>query len=506
MSEVRKPVPKEIMEQGNLGILQAIMRWQDTQDSVPNLSPEGNGFVPQNVGLKNLWSFLQGHSDYSSVQPFTLSLNDKSPVGSTSKYSYYMGKDKVARRSYSLNFTLPPEAKDVKTVFAIPGAELNKGTVPYYWLDLFSSLPTEEGEQPFSSGRLFPALKEKTDFFKWHSMGEQLLVDYMTSHNNIDFSDLIPFFIKVSRTYHIRSDLNAIISFDKNRLVQPGDTVKFIPNTDPKGRYQWLDGYKVMEENEKSKWPLVKSRRLLSNGSEILLSDWYGYEKQLLLDYVAGVDDISFKDLAPIKTFAPLSRDTLSLVPGLDLYIRPGHEGQPLIVIPKVDSSNRYQWFEVYLFNDKENRIEGECIAEGRLEHKKIVQSKWNGYRVELLKEVTNGTKSYQDLEPINLQIGDNPMINLWKEHKRVYFVPSQKFGLQKGDRVVLVPTSTDGENLVFTLMKEEMNLGVYKFNIRDKTFRLDEIIYQAGDGNKKEEDFISSDDADELMRGLLEE
>lgn len=438
--------------------------------------------------------------DNITLSPFVLDISAKNPQKASKKpsYGFYLGQLNGASNFY-LNFSIPEEQRGkINTLYVVPNY-LDVGDKPYYWLDFYNQDKTKEDEKGelVTSCRLKPEEPvNKISFERWHGIGEQLLADYILGENNVSFENLVPFDIPVSAKsglamYRIGAREGLEIHLEENPLAKSGKTLRFIPKKDEQGMYEWMEIDLVDDQVPQTKWQQVASYRLNPLEHRMSTQGWFGPEKQLLIDYLQG--NISFENLMPIRTKITTKGDYVDLIVSKRIHNKmvsfyfPKDSfaiGDEVVFMPRQDQKKYYQWLEVYRTDPDSGDAIGKAVSSGRLLDGKFIQKGWNGYEIELLKEFAGGNKSYEDLVPLNLQRGENPMINLWKEGaQKIYFVPSLLFGVAKGDDLLLIPEEQEGENVNFLLKRGELVLGRYRFYRQEKVFKLTGVIHQAQEG-----------------------
>lgn len=474
---------------------------------------------PQFQGLNYLQWFLKEGSGFERLQPFQLDIGSRRPVTGrlNPRYQFYLGN--LNNRNLYLGFALPLElAEGVRRLNAYPSV-LEKGERPYYWLDFYSDdvqEPDRKGKQ-LTSCRLMPE-KEigKIDFEHWHSIGEQLLADYLMNRNGITFGDLIAFDIMVLKkgtlgSYRVAGERSLALHLGENQRIKDGDILRFTPNQDDQQIYQWEEVTRVVDDTQE----LVASYRLFPAEKRLTSVGWFGAERQLLVDHILGMDRVKFQNLRTIPATVSENAQTVNLIKsqltGVDITfnLRNGmfNGGEDVVVVPRQDEQAIYEWLELYRANAESFSLEDECVAAGRLKGKKIIQRGWRGPEIQLFKDYLSGTVNYENLRPISLDVGNSPLIVLWKDKDEiVYLVPSKRLRLSKGDRLVLMPELSSESGIDLLLTKNNEPLCRVNFDIENRIFKLREIFYQAGSSVVEEQASISSDEADEMMRSLLEE
>lgn len=201
------------------------MSKQETQPPI-----ETEVISSEQEGLQRLNAFLSERQDYSVLNPFTINLVDRNPhLSRPHTYSIYAGL--MGERDLSFKIIRPQQGDG--RLFVMP-KRFGNGHMQYVWLDFYTNTINQ---LPFASCRLQPTEKiTKMNFKSWHSIGEQLILDYLLQSNGVNFENLEQFFIQVpvanqgkQFVYDIACEPSLHINFHISQLVRPGTLLHVTP-------------------------------------------------------------------------------------------------------------------------------------------------------------------------------------------------------------------------------------------------------------------------------------
>lgn len=458
--------------------------------SVPEISKSG---------LINLESFLANRIDFEELKPFPLPITfRKVNMGTSALFSYYLGER--TGKSRFLSFTIPiSTAGKLNEIYVLPKSEIKKGEHPYFWLEFYpADLSSEEAPEILKSCRLQPMTEHIMDFNHWHNIEEQLLSDYILQLNNIQFTDLVPFRIdgagNTLGSYRISARQELALNISGNPLLANAVGLWIIPREDDQKFYQWVDVLKMIPGIDKQECPLISSYRLFPENHRISSATWLGYQKELLYEYLVGNSSVEFENLRPIVDIVSQKQSVVNLLQtrrtgkamGTQIHYPPNKliPGEKIVIVPKQDSQNHYQWLELHKHNQTTNQPEEECIISSRLTREGVSQKNWQGPERQLLADFSNGLIPFEALVNIPLKKTKGAQVYIWNEDgKQIYLLVSKRFGLEENDELELIPES-QGENTVnFHLVKRGTVLGKYILNLITRKFVLDKILFQSVDG-----------------------
>ncbi|MBI2011327.1 hypothetical protein HYS91_01030 [Candidatus Daviesbacteria bacterium] len=453
---------------------------------------EGVKFASQKEGLDGLYCFLIGETTFSQVSPFTLDLAGRAHGRGTTRFQFYLGRDYGVNIYLRLGIDSQYIESGLSSLYVVPN-QSTRGINPYFWLNFYVYGPRDSGLEKFpaSACRLMPGeSSSRIDFQEWHNLGEQLIADYLVGANGITFDDLLPFVLYVKQkislaNYRLGADSRFIISIYENRLVEDEDIFRFIPKKGEIPGYEWVDILKESQDLSKERWPLVTSYRMFPQEHRFSTKNWFGYERQLLLDHLSGNHDIVFEDLRPIRAITKNDEAiNLGVLNGkqLSFYFPFGEvvSQTEVVLVPRHDTRRRYRWLELYKVDPLTGEPQGEYISSGRVIEGRIENKSWQGPEMQLLKDYAHGEVGFDELVPVPLVRATTDLLSLWREkYKKTYIVLSQKFGLQEGDHLSLVPDGSTKEYADFLLAKDEVLLGRYRFDLKHRLFKLEEIFFQ---------------------------
>ena len=333
----------------------------------------------------------------------------------------------------------------------------------------------------------------KIDFLNWHDLEEKILADYILGNNDLKFADLLPWTVEVLQKgglrYRIAEIAELLVKIDKNK-VSYGDNLRFIPRTDDQRLYEWIDILKIDGVLPEDKWPLVSSYRMLLAKHRIYSKDWFGSERQLLIERIQEKPDIKFANLRSIRAKAIACGEMVYFFPPKSTKLRgyfnlePGvlASGEETISIPKQDNNGIYEWLELYRFDALTNEPTGDILASARLTTEGLNQRSWLGVEKQLLKDYTNGLVSFEYLKPITIKMGkDKYIIGLWWQKntgRGIDLTISRSFNLKLGDRVTLIPEKETEEGTDFLLTKDGATLARYRLDLKTKKFTcIDNLV-----------------------------
>ena len=428
--------------------------------------------VGQKEGLNTLFSFINNEAPFTELRPFVLE-EDYKPGG------YYLGR--VGGRQ--LYLSLSTALEDIGQIYVNPGADINRGFHPYYWLDYYNNLNSVKDSltNPLFSARLKPEENiNKIDSKYWHNVDEQVLYDYIFRVNEILFSDLTPFsiFSKGNRgslgSYRIAGQRQLTLSIYENSQIDDANQLRIMPHQDQQQLYQWIDILKAGTDIDETNWPLVSSYRLLQQERRITAVEWFGPEIQSLVDYLSSDPKIKFSNLRPFQitiTRFGYMNIAKSRTRNVNAALNFGSEsgisiGDKLLVTPQQDDQEIYQWVDLYRLDPESNTPTGPSLVAARLQEGKINQRDWLGVERQLLHDYTKGLIKFQDVKPYELTISKSKdMVSLWREgEKKIYLVLSKAFKLETGDQLSFLPDQEIEEEAFFLLKKGEVILARYKY------------------------------------------
>ncbi len=450
-------------------------------------------FLSQREGVHGLGDFLRTN-DFSLMQPFMLdlanaALHDGRP-------SVYVAK--VDNRNVYLRFPKGLDFSNLTKIYAIPKSSEAVGEQPYYWVDFYKDIsPSTIGDLPLVSCRLKPEDSvNKIDFQNWRSLGEQLVIDFLSQKNGITFDDLMSFEIVISSKSFLlgKSMGNFIINLNYNSLVESGDRLRFIPRQDINKVYQWLDVIKVLPDVPEEELSKVSSYLMLLDEHKLQYIGWFGWPKQLLVDFMAAREHVTFKDVQPIPAKIPESRSiNLGSINKKEIiFTVPAGvfaPGESVVFVPNQDEQGRYQWLELYSANHDTNEAVGECVAQGRIIDGRIDQANWSGSETQLLKDCADGKGvSFQDLVPLPFKKGKRNIVFLWGG---TGLNISEMIDIEEGEDLFLLPEKEGVEYIDFSLHNKNGALMTYRFDLRSKKFTAREFLDRDGTGSGTEMRYI---------------
>lgn len=483
---------------------------------------DDNFIADQKMGLNLLGHFLQGNIPFSKLPKFVLDINHEKLINKRNLHFR-----SATRLGVEIFITIPKDrlSRPPNRLKVIPRMEDTKGANPYYWIDLFEETDNGDGSFPMFSGRLLPE-EARLDFKSWHNLGEQLLVDFLWKNNGITFTDLIPFNIRMGKKgspYFIaaREEL-PIVALHGD--VEDNEILRFIPRSHL-DKYFWIDLFKTQINTPDSELLQVGSYRLFPETRQLRGRKAYtDIERVLLLDYIQGNNDLKFTDLKPIHIVYKKQENNSILIirnKGVDLTINPSRnlpDGSPVVLIPKQDDHEIYQWLELYQYDPNNHQIIGSCLASARIvKGSGLAQRGWYGPEREYFRDYLEGKIPSEYLTAIPLIVGDSQTIWLnsasqyphletsyGKDGKGIYLsLPQMGINLSKGDNLLLVPENKENNFIFFSLRFGNQDLGLYKFDIDKETF---EMITKKRDKEPNQlKNIIPPEEADEYFRKLME-
>lgn len=469
--------------------------FKSEQSNSSNDSEDGtkdNLFLSQEEGLRLLGQFLRQETPFGSLQPFVLEFSRSLVEGKSRQMRFYIGPSGSVQSGHNYMNLLITQTQELGPfLYVIPRAEQERGINPYYWLDFYNEEIENLEGKPVTACRLDPEKsKSKIDFRYWHGLEEQLLVDLILGNNGVMPSDLLPFVIRLTgansyyldsyRTHGLRINLKG------SPLLNGNNELKVVPRTDEQNLYHWIDIFKVLHDTPEDLWPKVSSYRIIPGEQKLISNNWSNPEIQVLIDYLSGVEGVSFENLRPIKVKLRAKSERVQIFGVNKYYINlppssvMDRKYQEVVLIPKQDEKGIYQWLEAYALDSATNNPYGECITSVRVvKGEGIVGTmRWLGPGKQHLYDYFKSKILFSQLIPISLVVGKSDMISIWNQKGdslRLYI--SRDFGLIKGDIVSLVPEQELDGKLSYLLMRNGNALGRYFLMLGDSKFTLEAPI-----------------------------
>ncbi len=235
----------------------------------------------------------------------------------------------------------------------------------YQCLDVVKVIEgAQEREYPMiSSYRI--SLQENTIRSQgWDSIEKQLLTEFMTSQNNVQFSDVKPIYFTANEDNSItltRVNGRQIAYYYPEGTFAKGEEGVFIPKQDETESYQWLELYKTDPTTHLPKGSLINTGRIFDG--KVDTQKWSGPEKQLLIDHLenntpfSSLKDISLTvgntEVLTIfrrgknKVYIVLSR-SFNLQEGDKIVLSPESESEPYLYFTLLHEG---QFLERYRFD-----------------------------------------------------------------------------------------------------------------------------------------------------------
>ncbi len=440
--------------------------------------------LDQRTGLNSLGRFLLKDQDFESLGVFNLDINKPESFDPKVAHQFYLGKSKPDNFNIRLNLSRLGYVPN--RIFVVPQM-IHLGENAYYWIDFTEDVIGDEMRPPFQSQRLLPhPLSPKIDARHWRGLGEQLLVDLIQGNNNIQSSDLFPFTIKLDpkgNNYSLGGMTGISVRPSGSPHIRGGDELLIVPNTDSQSLYTWFDLYKAGEGSDN---PIrLSPYRVIEEKKTIYGRGWKNPETQYLIDYLSGSDKVTFDNLMPVRV--PL----LEKHPQVPVYQGSDHKFslsigsveslgvKEAILVPKQDSKKLYQWVEAYKFDSETEKPIGDSVSSARLiPGTGFEEKRWFGVGKQTLFDCINGERTFDDLSAISLRKGaSRERIDLWHIGNEVVYMPiSVKSNIRTGSNVELVPTTEEGDSIVFKLFNGSVELGTYSFDKTTKKFTILEL------------------------------
>lgn len=309
----------------------------------------------------------------------------------------------------------------------------------------------------------------------------KILENLILGEGNVAFEDLMPFDINLQGNGSYRMRNNLRFSFPRNPLIVSGDRIRVIPHH-YKDIYFWLDLMKMLPGTPEDQWLKVSSYRIFPELHKLTTWNWFGVERQLLVDYMFGANGIEFSDLQQINLAATNQR---RIYLGSGSHSGPGNTsivlppntvniGDKLSVKPKEYKPQGYQWLEVHKLNETEDLTTERFIVSAGIIGGRLL-SQWCGVERQLLKDYLNGAVRFNDLLPIPLQGNKSGSLSIVQIGRtQIKLSLSERRAIAEGSLFTLVPANETEGTLRFDLMLDQEFLGRYRFDLGHNRFLLE--------------------------------
>jgi hypothetical protein len=321
--------------------------WLEFYEEVPGQdSPDGEPFssvrllpelgktesrIWKGLGEQLLTDYLHGKNglSFDDLVPFTIHLS------SPTAYAF------SADRSINIYF----EQDDIKTGTTLKIIPRKDDVGVYEWIEIYIDNEEDQNEYSkfISSYRMTPDQQMKLSSREWYGPERQLLFDFLNDRRDVAFEDLKPIRVRVANK---RNAVNLLPQVSINIKEDVRGDIIFIPRQDEEKSYQWFDVYKIDDGSGLVEENAFTSVRL--QDGKFVQKGWYGYEKQLLRDYLNG--EKTFDDLRPINLIKRKS-DVLSLwkEEGRKVYIALSknfgvQDGDQLELVPVAESGQSVEF------------------------------------------------------------------------------------------------------------------------------------------------------------------
>src|SRR3989344_8636584 len=305
--------------------------------------------------------------------------------------------------------------------------------------------------------------------------GFKVLGDYLSGK---PFDHLRPFIVnsltdstKRPNSYYLGTIGNKEVYTTLNpqmaEALQVGKSVVVVPKQDENDYYQWLDFYPVQEGTVDTD-QVLGSYRLDPKNRRIITRGWYGYERQLFIDFLTGDRDLHTAQLkpftAPTTRFQTVifgyqeERPISTKISGLE-----PEAGQKITFIPKFDEQRGYKWIEGYM--DKNGQAVMVCSRRIHAGEASFSESAWKGPEVQAMVDWISGKLPLELVGSLKFDIsGEPPRIPLEETTRsRIVFSLQNNPSFEGAREVLLVPKQNELYQWVEVLRDDAAVGGGYK-------------------------------------------